>query len=313
MQIHSEPKVSYIGRFSKTENYNERYVYWMLGNFCPYSCNYCPSNLHSGTSPYHPLENILNTVNKLPKSTIMFGGGEPTYHPDFETLLERTPEIINIGIISNAARPLAFWQKVSYKLKRAILSFHSEHAILDRFMKNAIFINNTVPFVRINLVMHPRLWKQCLNAYEQLTDAGLHVIAKPILKEFGSQGPKDPTLAEYTPDQTQWIHEAASKYTDEERSIKVFDKNNMVLYKTSPAEILATNANFSGWTCHTPNTSMVVSVDGSIFDMTCNQKRKIGTIYTDFVLPTEPVICTQALCWCFSDLIGTKEKPKEMQ
>ena len=62
------------------------FAYWSLGNTCTYSCSYCPEEFHSGSQPYQFTNAIQNTLKRMPPTFVMFTGGEPTYHPDFEKI-----------------------------------------------------------------------------------------------------------------------------------------------------------------------------------------------------------------------------------
>ena len=118
-------------------NNQKMFVTWMLGNFCPYKCSYCNSDYNGGNLPYPELSLIEKTFASLPSCNIMFKGGEPTYHPEFEQILDLQSDRIKIQVISNGARTLHFWERIQPKIDRVILTYHVEYANFDRFVRVA--------------------------------------------------------------------------------------------------------------------------------------------------------------------------------
>lgn len=278
-------------------------VIWSLGNFCPYKCTYCNSYYNDGTDPYHPIENIRNIMSKIPRgSRIIFSGGEPTYHPEFETILDEKPAGITFGAISNGARPYSFWERAIEKLNTLILTFHSEFATLDRFIQTAELCRPKLQ--RINLTMIPWMWEESVNVYETFKAAGLPVAPKPLVKDFGFKSSS--LIDEYLPEQIKWIEQKNTE-TIELKYIGLWDKSGNLIQKTNPSEMLsAGNTNFKGWQCHTPSKTLYINTNGDIFDTSCKQRRLLGTVYTGFELKTDPVTCLQNFCWCHSDISPLK-------
>jgi MoaA/NifB/PqqE/SkfB family radical SAM enzyme len=302
--------ISYLGETNLKDVWTKaKNIYWHLGNVCPYKCSYCPVLLHSGSFPFHPYEIIINIIKNLPKSSIVFGGGEPTYHPNFEQILKEKPEHVYIGVLSNGARPFDFWQRVCDDLDHVILSYHTEFAILDRFIKTATYLTEQkgVSRVKINLAMNPRKWDNCIEVYNALKSNGLTISCKPLLEEFGQGMERPLNIIPYTTEQLKWMQ--AHSTTNEHNDIKIYDKNHIELSATSEANLLASEqTNFSGWECYTPVTNLFIRLDGGVYNMQCGQKEKVGDIYNGFRINSKPVICKMNKCWCFGDLRGIKIK-----
>lgn len=287
------------------EIYNADYfVLWILGNQCTYSCSYCPEHFHSGSIKYQPTELIQKVLNELPKSHVMFTGGEATYHPDFEKIVLEKPDHISISVISNASRPIVFWERIAPHLKSVTLTFHAEFAKLDRFLETCVLIynQNNKPG-RINLTMIPEKWDECINAFDVLTSAGIRVTAKPLVENFGFQA--DKVLSTYTKEQLQWISNSNKGISF--KNIAVTDKDDVVLYKTNPSELISTKqTNFNGWQCFTNTQTLYIDGDGTVFDTACKQRNNKGNIYSTYDLNSSPMICEQNFCWCHADILPKK-------
>jgi organic radical activating enzyme len=293
----SDSEVAYI---SGVKN-NHIIVYWVLGNFCTYKCSYCVPILNGGDRPYHSTEVIQNTLKLLPASTVRFSGGEPTYHPDFEKIVMEKPDHINVEVLSNAARPFAFWERITPYLAGVHLSYHLEYAQLDRFVETAELIYKTYKKPgRVNMMMVPSKWDECLNVYNTLRSKGIGVTAKPIMDKWA-------TLSnEYTPEQVNWLK---TSYYDV-KFIKVFNSKNEIISEADPGEIVSKRMNnFLGWTCHVPRHYIQITGLGDVTDTCCANGTKLGNIYTGFRLSTEPIICKLNRCVTFCDISGKKSPP----
>jgi MoaA/NifB/PqqE/SkfB family radical SAM enzyme len=252
-------------------------------------------------------------MSQLPKkSLIVFSGGEPTFHPEFERIVTEKPADLLMGVVTNAARPLAFWERVTPKMRYVILTYHTEYARFDRFRKVAECVYKTnKKFGRINVTMLPNRWNECVDVFEKFKAEGFPVIAKPILVDFGLQ--VDTTLPGYTAEQLEWISTAAYPTEDNSSPIDVYNHSGEVMYTTGPPELLAQGqTNFEGWECHTPMDYLMIVPNGNVFDTSCSQKRKVGTLKDGFTIATEPTTCRTTFCWCFSDLASKKVPPKRV-
>lgn len=297
----NDPNVASIREKYKAEFY----VIWLLGNQCTYKCSYCPSIFHDGSAKYQPTDVIQNVMKNLPKCNITFTGGEPTFHPDFEKIVLEKPDIVDISVISNASRPLAFWERIASKLRLVTLTYHMEYAIHDRFVSIAELVYKTHKKMgSINLIMLPNRWEECVQVYERLIEKGFRVVLKPLVENFGVGATQ--TVKEYTQDQLNWI---SLKNKSSYKLISVIGQNNEVIYETTPAELISLNqVNFEGWTCYTNTQCLCIDMIGDVYDTSCTQRTKVGNIYDGFTISTEPLICNQKFCWCYSDIIPKKVK-----
>jgi organic radical activating enzyme len=304
----NDPKVSYIQPVYPAV----KRVYWNLGNICPYSCSYCPKEYNSGTVPFHDIDLVLSVLNKLDKCVVTFGGGEPTYHPDFERILVEKPAHIKIGVSSNLARPYAFWERVIDKVLLVMATYHVEFANMERFIPTAelIYIKNKCQG-QITIVMIPSRWDECVAAYDTLVAHKLPVSAKPILNTIdATEADSIDIIGDYTKVQLDWITEHNAG--DGPKFMGVYSTNGELLEKVSGWGLLSSKQSFRGWLCHTPMQYLCVNKFQEVFDQSCNQRSKLGTLTEGFSIPTKPKICTQNVCWCSSDIIQKKEKVRNV-
>lgn len=300
-----DPDVAYL----KYANPMPSLVYWELGNFCSYRCSYCSPQFHIGDNPYQPFDTVMQVMNRLPPSLIIFSGGEPTFHPDIERIATERPTHISMSVVSNASRPFAFWERFAPTLDAAILSYHPEFVQFDRFFKVAELVHlDLKKNGRVNVLMLHSKWDECVAAYEKFAAAGIPVTAKEVLTSFGvgcvgsSSG--------YSEEQVAWLANASYPPASGSAKIKVYNREHQVINLTSASELFVKRqTNFKGWKCHVPEQYLVIKSTGEAFDTSCDQKRKVGDIYNGFTYPNEPITCKQNLCWCFSDIAGTKSPP----
>ncbi len=273
------------------------FVTWMLGNTCQYRCSYCNEKYNGGDLPFHPLDRVLNIMHQLPHCDMMFLGGEPTAWRDFSQMLDEAPSHVNVQIITNGAKGMRFWEKVVDRLHRVILTAHPEYVDVQKFMELTRLLDTRL--IRVNLPMMPDRWDQCLSMYETFRQAGVKILPKVLLEDFGHTAEKH--LSTYTLPQLAWI---SSHQEPDVHTMKLIRFNGDVK-GTNPGELLSSEGgtNFNGWECHTPKDFMGVDADGSIYDTMCKQRRLIGHINDDtLVRPAQPVTCEQTYCWCYSDL-----------
>lgn len=284
-------------------------IYWELGNFCSYKCSYCSPMFSSGSVPYQDTQVVQNTLKRFGGTFVIFSGGEPTLHPDFEKIIKEKPQGILIGVVSNASRPIAFWERAAPYLYFTILTYHPENAKLDKFLEIANLVYKVKKVIgRVNVVMLPERWDECVNVYNTFVNAGINVVAKQLLIGFG-EGCKGSGL-DYTPEQIDWIANSAFPTGVGSPSINVYNDKHEVIHFTSATELFAMKqTNFMGWKCYVPGQYLVISSVGNTFTTSCDQKEKVGNIFGEFTFPNEPIICQQKLCWAYSDVAGLKSSP----
>ena len=74
--------------------------------------------------------------------------------------------------------------------------------------------------------------------------------------------------------------------------------------------ILRQENSYQGWQCYAGLESLMIDAKGDVYVATCRGK-KLGNIFDDFEMPTEPVICPKTWCACAADLNTSKAKDAE--
>ncbi len=124
-----------------------RQVFWDLTRRCNYSCSYCWPEVHSRTEPHKPYELLLRATDKLitefgkgERIHFLFGGGEPTLHPNF---LEWCRHIAARGcwsfVTSNGSRKADYLVELN-RYAGLNLSVHFESVKEERFLENVAAI-----------------------------------------------------------------------------------------------------------------------------------------------------------------------------
>lgn len=67
---------------------------------------------------------------------------------------------------------------------------------------------------------------------------------------------------------------------------------------------------YTDWLCWSGQESLFIRDNGDVYNATCRVK-KLGNIYEDFDIPTEPIVCRKTWCACAADLNTSKAKDKE--
>ena len=67
---------------------------------------------------------------------------------------------------------------------------------------------------------------------------------------------------------------------------------------------------YIGWLCWAGIESLFIASNGDVFVATC-RNTKLGNIYNDFDMLSQPVICKKSWCACAADLNTSKAKDEE--
>lgn len=67
---------------------------------------------------------------------------------------------------------------------------------------------------------------------------------------------------------------------------------------------------YRGWQCWAGIESLMIDSKGDVYVATCRAK-KLGNIYEDFEMPSEPIICNKTWCTCAADLNTSKAQNTE--
>jgi MoaA/NifB/PqqE/SkfB family radical SAM enzyme len=176
----------------------ELYVYWTLTDFCNFSCNYCPSFLHSGE--YHkgvsqgfPTDDqIIAFVDKLEglaktrRLEVVLSGGEPTLHPMLPYIVSRLRDKCFLAITSNGSRGNDFWEKL-LPISAVQLSIHPEFTKANKINSLSRIIVDSGTLLTYNLSCDPNNWEKMMELYDALEDEFKEFVVPKILQRWTSE------------------------------------------------------------------------------------------------------------------------------
>lgn len=299
-------------------------VNWCLTNICNYKCTYCPDSLHNGTRKGPSLDLVKNFFQKVKvaqpdkKVFFEFTGGEVTYYKQFPELIRYIKESGGyVGILSNGARKIDFWEKHHEFIDHICLSFHSEQGDPEHFFNVASYICQRIT-THVNIMMKPENFDTCYELARRLArECQLSIAMQPLLENmdgalfdytdyqkkildeqilFWSPDPQFKMLPEHKP----FIARGAMKGRYQDGNEKVF----------STPELISKDLNqWAGWECSIGVENLVVDLEGNIIRGWCNVGGNIGNVTdADFQLPQKPITCNKKYCNCGQDIMASKVK-----
>lgn len=305
------------------------HIYWHLTDFCNYKCNYCPSFLHDGD--YHtgkkagfPTNEQINNFLDLLATTyspdhnviVALGGGEPTLHPMFGTIVDRIAVYGQTFVTTNCSRSVEWWAALPTLPGTVNISLHHEFTKLDRVCEVSHFLIKSGVNLTYNLSCDPANWNNAVAMYNGLDDDLKCFVLPKIIHRFGRPMDQDYriTLA-YTEQQKEWIRAVRSKFTlvkpiaEQHKTSPtfVYDDGSTELFGYGLAELtLSNNHVYTGWECDAGQKAFNINFDGMVYSSLCKQV-KISHI-SEFKPLDHKIICQQSRCTAPGDQLVSKRK-----
>jgi len=295
---------------------------FILGTGCNFSCNYCPSFLHSGDfaqgrkSGFPSDEEIFLFIDKIEDIVkeknlvlqVQFGGGEPLLHPLLPKIINRLKEITSyIGITTNGSRSVKWWENI-FPLYNVSISLHHEFTNIEKINELGLhIIDNNKSSLMFNLSCDPLYWKESISLYEKLDDRLKSFVSPKVLNQLGTSNKENFV---YTKEQKEKIKQMdrqmqMSPAPFPPPSDRYIHFNDATREKFSLAKITINNWNqFKGWDCNVGSECLNVDFKGDVFAGVC-KSMKLGTL-TDFELYTESISCPFNYCVCPGDIRSSK-------
>lgn len=288
------------------------FIDWNLGNFCNYSCSYCPDNLHNGSIGFHKFEDIINFIKHLKEQTTRklyfhFVGGEPTIYKKLPDLLEylNDNEIYH-QILTNGSRELDYWIKNKNVFQTINISFHLEFAKKDHILNLIKSLNDQVYF-NLKFLVVPNRLKECLelsNFFDRNIDKNLNISLVPLHKKDNVE-----ELMEYNSNILDIIGKFSIK---KENTVNHFPPRTKLLLNNldivNSRYIKAQNLNkFNGWMCNAGVEFLQINMNGNMYRGVCGVGGIIGNIKNEINLPKSMIKCDKDVCSCLNDITITKK------
>jgi MoaA/NifB/PqqE/SkfB family radical SAM enzyme len=288
------------------------FVIWKLGNFCNFKCSYCESKNNSGNVKFAPLAAVKIALDVLAANytsmQIYFTGGEPTVHQNFKEILEyAASKGFDCSFLSNGSRSVEYFSEIIPSINAKVeLTYHVEEGNLANFIKVAALLASHKKLLIVKVPHLPERWDECRAAYETLTKEGFPVLSKVLFKEFRPLKNGENKTYDYTPEQMQQL-KTDTKILSKHLSVGYSDGSKGVV---NPTELISQNLNrFRGWKCNVGIDTLTIGPLGDVQKGACFQDRYVGNLFDgSFVKPTEPATCEKDVCWCLSDISGSKHK-----
>lgn len=298
---------------------------WIINNICTNRCSYCPKDLHTGTNHNYDWENarkfFLMMFDKYPKIHCSVAGGEPSVSPFL-------PELVKIfyqrghtiGITSNAAKTVNYWNDISPYLNYISFSYHPEFSDTKFIDKVKAASEHTAVTARV--MMHPKHWDHCLETYNKLL--AIDTILVEVVRIIDWGGGSDPNASIYSQQQIDWFTDNAYKGLNRSGySIHYMNKGfrpaeigarfyfNDGKNERADSVVALINqglTNFYGYECEIGLKSLFINHEGYVFLGNCAIGGPIGHINdpTHIRWPKRSVICTKTLCHCTTDVAINK-------
>jgi MoaA/NifB/PqqE/SkfB family radical SAM enzyme len=294
---------------SKWPHQSSIHVEWNLGKRCNLDCSYCPAEIHDNYSPHTNIQLLLDTVDKLESIgkpiRLSLTGGEPCVHPDIEDLLIYAKQKLDwVNVTTNGTRAADWYVRQS--VNHYVFSLHFEGSNWDRCLDNIInfgFLNeesDRIPF-HVNVMAHQDHMSNVKLAVSKLHGHNIKYAVRRIRWTEKHDWFDD---LRYNQHDLDWIlkHDATSLPNC------IIDKDLPSQQYIHANDVIKLHLNkFKGWTCNAGLESLMINWDGEVHRATCRVGGSLGNIYQgNFVVPSDPVICTRDWCTCAADIPLTK-------
>lgn len=311
------------------------HISWFLHNHCNHRCSYCHESNWSGSFRWISFDDVRSFIEQVkahfPDRQILVSmtGGEPTLWPDFERCVQYlAAEGIEIGMTSNGARPLDFFERVAPHFSWINFSFHPEFTRPEKFLNLIDRLSSLVPVsVRIMLPREDKMWRRSMEFRQTLERELLSGkirgrIQIEMVKVVSGFGTLNTAPIGYAVSQDDELARWPSRELSRSDSVKVPYESVLGEYVThqleNPAtEVLRANdlveagqVNFKNWICNIGIEQLFVGADGFVFRAGCGVGSRLGRIGGHISFPNQPVRCWKTYCHCVTDIAISKVSPE---
>jgi len=259
------------------------YVEWYPTDFCNYGCSYCSFAGNFDLVRYQKNFDIVyknfvslfayyqDVFTKTDFTLRLCGGGEPTLWPYFYKFCEKIKKDFNIKleVVSNGSRTINWWNKHKEYLDKIYLSFHSEFAHIDNYIKVLDFLYENNKDAECLLMMDTHNWNTCLKNYKKLLTSkypwAIHAKNLRATEEY--------TPEPLTVEQKDFFNNPVKRLPDSVRLLKQL--NDLQIYegissKTREDSYVVrklddySKPNFKNWSCNILKARLKITADGNI-------------------------------------------------
>lgn len=304
-------------KFIRKNQSNLKYVEWMLGDTCNYSCSYCGYN--TGEKKWLDLEQYKSLITKIVEDTkpnkvsFQFTGGEPTLYRHFQEILKHVKEYDSYTrIISNGSRTIRWWEELVHNnyVDGLTLSFHPTQTNDYQHITNvANLFRFTNTWVGIVIMCPPSHFDLCVEAWNYIKN-NCYVTITLMQVNDDQIG-----MSKYTDMQKKFLLENFFTHIKDPEFTKPTNptlSQQMIMYYNDgsiiekPAQyfVLSDQNNFSGWQCDAGVNLLRVEQDIAQRGI-CGVGEK-WSITEEKPFRNTKVTCTKNSCNCLLDLRQNK-------
>lgn len=293
-------------------------IIWQLTTACTYACEYCPKELHTGTSTEIDLLEFRKFLKMFSnrKIVLTITGGEPTIHPQFLEIANLLKELgINTVVDTNLSRSLKFYEEAGPLIDNWCVTLHPSQHIFDPAKINAL---SQTSYTVVYVMMDPLYW---IKAYEWWNDLKLIediklTVLKPVDNWAGA-----PYQGVFTKEQQNFLNTTLPVYTFSPERVAemqprytwLSELGSTVYYDTGSHDVLDADAlmkqglnKFKGWSCNAGNEVLVLSDTGNVSLATCGVANLGHWSSVNIHDINESVICPREYCHCGTDIKASK-------
>jgi organic radical activating enzyme len=285
---------------------------------CPYTCRYCPDELHTRKHLPINIDNLKTFFNKFSNRRIVLTltGGECTTHPQFiEVLTVAKGFGIKVCVDSNSVRTARFYQEVKDLVDSWNFTLHPSQHTLD--IDKIKGLTNSA-FVVVFVSMDPLHWDTAVNWHNQLLSIeNIKLIPMEVISNWGGVD----CNIEYTKEQRKFLIETKPTLQITDKRREELSKTHSWLLDTEatatfedgststvdPFAFIKESKNyFKGWKCYAGYNAILLWPNESALWANCGIKTFNHYLEIEPEDLKNPIVCTLTKCNCGTDIRSTK-------
>lgn len=299
-------------------------ITWQTSDVCNYRCGYCNPGNYGGKQPNDDhttytenLERILRKFEQdgYSKVKLFLSGGEPTHwrvlHEVCDWLNSRLPERLTIAVNTNLSRPLSWWKEHHRMFDDVVASYHPGWVKHERFMENALYLQDRVNYLAIRVMMAEEHWHDMMRASSEIWDRMDNVFLEhvPILDEMS----RDANPYQYKDEaKVAWLNSYGTRIKQNRAKPDNRIGSSIALEHYDDGHTQPVNSNrlvaekrnfFRGWQCDI-GCSINIAINGDVTLASCGQSGTIGNIGIPMDIRDLPgsITCAKDHCHCGTDI-----------
>lgn len=270
-------------------------VTWEVTKYCNFECSYCDVfGIGHNLDSVETIIKFLNDFGKNKNLKITLFGGEPTLHPDIETIIKKLNN--DVSLFTNLSAPLKLYDKL-YAIDKdleILTTFHPSKVKFNKFLKRVKYLANKGVNLKVTFMLDPKIKLDYRGYFEELSNLDIRVEVHKVVY--------DSDRIDNSTEEDDLIQE------DECKTIEVVYDNGDVV-EVSPEHLLSNHMNnFKFFKCKGGCQNLYISKEGNVYSCLDYRKKDIslGHVSRISVDGLKETICM--LDGCTSDLEIPKER-----